>query len=197
MFVGHLQYFCKDFIGDAFRFTILRDPIERAMSGWEHIQRSPNHPAHSLLEGVSDIKSALNNRQLRRHLSNAMTWFLGPRPQYDKYKTKEAAIRGAIQSFADQEMLDSAKECLEQLDFIGFTETLNQDTLKLFEVLGLEERAESDLVMKNSNPLKKVKSYRDSLDSETMELLLEANALDYELYEYAKQIAKEKWANGS
>jgi len=192
LFLGHLQYFCKDFIGDAFTFTILRDPIERAMSGWEHIHRDPNHPARAHLEEAPDIRSALQHRRLRRHISNSMTWFLGPRPQYEKFKTKEAAIRHAIHDFPDEVMLDHAKEALDQLDFIGFTETLNSDTVRLFNILNLETRPEEELEVKNSNPTKTSKKYVEELDQETIELLREANEIDFKLYEYAQQLAGKK-----
>lgn len=195
LFIGHLQYFCKDIIGDAFRFTILRDPVERAMSGWEHISRDTSHPLNASLSEAPDIKSALTHRVLQRHISNSMTRFLGYRAEFSKFKSKEAAIKHALQCTPDRQMLENAKECLKELDFIGFTETLNPDLLKLFKILGIEQKAEKDLIVKNSNPLKQSKSYRDSLSNESLELLTSANALDYELYEYAKQIADEKgWA---
>ena len=192
LFVGHLQYFCKDIIGDAFRFTILREPIERAMSGWEHINRDIKHPLNASLSEAPTIKLALTHHALHRHISNSMTRFLGCRPEFSKYDSAEIAIRRALKCIPDRVMLENAKKCIDELDYIGFTETLNADMLGLFDALNIECKREEGLIVKNQNPLKKAIGYRALLDNETVELLKSANELDHELYEYAKVVASQR-----
>ncbi|MES2818607.1 MAG: sulfotransferase family 2 domain-containing protein [Pseudomonadota bacterium] len=189
LFMGHLQYFCKGIIGDAFTFTILRDPVERAMSAWEHINRSVQHPLNSRLSEAPTLKLALQHHALQRHLSNPMTRFLGWRPAFSEFTNVEMAIRSAIRSEADRAMLDDAKKCIDELDFIGFTETLSADMVSLFSALEVEQKTQEHLIRKNVNPSKQTLRYRDSLDIESLELLRAANELDYELYEYAKKMA--------
>ena len=192
LFLGHLQYFCKDIIGDTFKFTILREPIERAMSGWAHINRSITHPLNASLNEAPTIKLALTHHALHRHISNSMTRFLGCRPEDSKYDSTDVAIRSARRCTPDRVMLENAKECIDELDYIGFTETLSADMLGLYAALEVECKTEEYLIVKNKNPFKQTVSYRDLLDNETVELLKSANELDYELYEYAKMVVHKR-----
>jgi hypothetical protein len=198
LFQGHLQYFCKDFIGEAFTFTILRDPVERAISGFQHIHRDKSHPSHHLIADSPDIISALEVPKLRVHMYNAMTLFLGLRPRFHEFKTQKAAIHHIMKNYDEKEVLDAAKKSLLEMDFIGFTETLNLDQHKLVKILNPDMASFFQETSKNQNPDKKTRTYRETLPDYVYEKLKEANRLDYELYEFALRVSEQNgWRQSS
>lgn len=189
IFQGHLKYFLRDFIQPDFTFTILRDPIERALSALEHIARDTNHVSHNDYLETPDIAGALHNPNLRPHITNAMTVFLGIRPELGKFKTPGRAARHAMLHQPMESMLESAKEALAAMDFVGFTETLNADQEYLHALLASQPQAAFQAITANQNPSKSVASYQAKLAPAELNALRAANALDLELYAYAQELA--------
>lgn len=197
LFHGHLEYFVRELISPDFTFTILRDPIERAMSAFEHIARDSYHPSHSQYLDAPNIISALEHNMLRPHFSNAMTYFLGLRPEFGKFRTAGSALRHAQHYSPPESLLRHAKAALEEMDFVGFTESLEASQEYLHTRLAPAFEPDFQVISSNQNPLKPASPYKERLSPEALQKLREANALDLELYAHARSLAKRRgWLPG-
>lgn len=192
LYQGHLMFFLKEFIKPDFIFTVLRNPIERSLSALEHIVRSPNHAAHKFIGESFDIKSALSTPEIRCHISNSMSVFLGLRPEFNTPNNQLSAFQYARKNYNHDELLKNAKRAIDEMSYIGFTETLNSNQAYLIEKLCLQDSRGIDFFDINKNPNKATRTYRERLSSSDIELLYNANLLDVELFDYAKSIAHEK-----
>lgn len=191
-FHGHLEYFLHDFIKPDFTFTILRNPIERAVSAFEHIARDNHHIAHPLYLEAPDIIRALSHNKLKQHFSNAMTLFLGLRPELRKFRTARQALNHARNNYSAENLLSNAKKALEEMDFIGFTESLESNQEYLHTRLSPDSATDFKAINTNHNPLKSAATYQENLPSDAIHRLREANTLDIELYTFAQALAKQK-----
>ena len=186
--------------GNLHYITILRDPVLRYVSEWQHVTRSINkykiyspfntstnfcNKEASMLECIPKKRDGkiitlheftlcenniANNRQTRL-LAN--------------YSDK---IEGCslFNPQNNKQLLKSAKEVLESLSFFGLTEyeKLNQ---KLFEKT-FQNRFKFNYIV---DPLKReTGSYRlvEKLNSSMVEKIKQLNSLDIELYQFAKSL---------
>ena len=136
-------YIIHIFPQDTFVFTFLRNPLHRAISAYNHIMRDPRHYAHSILiDNRLTFEESLSHSLLRNHFVNVMTRNLG---------TDAAAItplmpaseleaaRNALQAMpVDQHTLTRAKANLGNMNFVGFTESINADCRALGSRLGFQ-----------------------------------------------------------
>ena len=90
-----------------------------------------------------------------------------------------------------EDHLREAKRLLEQFDFVGTTETFEEDSTYLYGRLGLQRFHDRSVV--NAGPP------RATVSEASRRLIGEYNALDRELYEFAKRrrsaIRRERRAN--
>ena len=192
LYHGHLMYYHAQTIKPDFKLTILRDPIERAISAYEHIVRDRNHPAHEFLGGNKTFSATLENNKLKRHISNTMCIYLGLRPSLSMFKTPSAAIRHALDNYVDEEILENAKNALLEMDFIGFTEDLDINQLQILKLIGHPPGEGFSTKEINKNPGKSTSTYIEEMPKNLRDEIAHANALDQDLYSFARDIAKQK-----
>lgn len=192
LFQGHLHYFCKYFIGDSFDFTILRDPVERSVSAFQHIYQRPRHRDHRFIKEAPDLASALDHPVLQRHVSNVQSLFLGLRPKFNGFQCRKAAMQEACRSYDDREVLAEAKKVILEMSFVGFTESLDSDQFKLMKMIYPDSSVSSDGAALNRNPRKSSATWREILPSEVLDKVISRNRLDYELYEFALEVAESR-----
>jgi len=185
-------YFAQLLPFPVFRFTWLRDPVDRAISAYNHILRDTSHPWHTRMRTLTtDFESFIKHPQLRQHLVEAMTVFLGSEINLTLEEGDEQSIgavsRAAIATPPDRHTLSRAKTRVNEFDFIGFTDRLERNCEVLAAALGLKPRP---FEMKlNCDP--KVDTFRPRVTrSEEIEgLVWRHSPYDVELYNYAR----EKW----
>ena len=169
---GHMDYGLHEFLPQsAAYFTFLREPIERVISYYFFIQRTPQHPHHQAANELNLYDFA--NQQIDPLMANGQTRQLaGGYPQYD-FGTQTDAL------------LTKAKHHLQ----------------KHFVVVGLTEQFdESLLLLQNQFNWKRVWYHRQNVGSnrpkkegitaETMACLLAQNQADKALYEYGRSLFK-------
>jgi hypothetical protein len=170
---GHLYYGLHHFIPRASSYvTLLRHPIERAVSFYCYARRTSSHYLYRVLTSERiDLKTLLT-RNLTTELRNRQTRMLaGDDPQ-------QAATRAT---------LEQAKTNLRtHFRVVGLLEEFDASLLLLYRAFGWQLRR---YVKENAN---KEKPSGQSLDAETRRLLEEANSLDLELYEYARKLFHEQ-----
>jgi len=160
---GHFPYwFCKQLDPEfdrAFKITILRNPLERYLSTLRY--RKLNYPKMHKW-GLEAIHNHDNKTQYPYDgLSNLLCKFLA----------SDSHLEGNA-------LLENAKQSLHTFDMVLFLENFEEDVIKLCKRLGI--RLEKDAIPSvNATP-------PEEISAEFMAEIRQFNALDIELYEYAK-----------
>jgi hypothetical protein len=147
--------------------TALRDPVDRVLSVYKHIIRSPRHPLYDRVSGrrlslEEYVKSGIDRGQTE----NAQTRQLSGR-QFD---------------VLDDTALEEAKRNLERFLVVGLTERFEETMTLLRRVVGL--RMPLYMTRNTSPPIEVPES--------AVELISGRNKLDLDLYAFAQDLfAKE------
>ena len=168
---GHLAFGLHRHIPrDSTYVTLLRDPINRVISFYDHARRHPQHYLYPVLKNGSDLKGILKNRATTE-LFNQQTRMIAGDEWCDLNRPVDAVA------------LERAKDNMR----------------KHFCVVGLTEEFGASLLLIQRFAAIKVPFYRkqnvapenarsDALDAETLGMVREANALDAELYEFGRDL---------
>jgi len=181
---GHVPYALADrFARRPFVATILRDPLERAVSAFHYMQgqvpglvsaaRARDYAAASRMS----IGELIRHEPLAasRHLGNLQAWFLSTPKVHERFEYHDE-YRVAV-SGSD---LERAKEHLEACDFVGLTERMGES----MDLLGhaLRDRPFGEAGTANRSRGRPAVA---ALDPSTMAALTDLTAQDRELYTFA------------
>lgn len=183
-FSGHMSYDLSHLIDADYKITFLRNPVDRVLSNyfyWRKVYINSN----PMIEDFNGNHCPLIDyslsweEDLLRHLAapaiislnfiNLQTWQLAfnicNRPH---------------EVWSDSEVLEMAKQHLDDFNFVGIYERLNSDLAKLFQEQGwqLPEQLERVNATVERKPISEV-------DSHIIDVIRSQNALDIELYDYA------------
>lgn len=170
---GHLSFgFHRNLPGDSIYITFLREPIARVQSFYYYAKSQPDHYLHSVLTNDHfGLKGLLKERTAATHeLSNLQTSMIAGEEWDD------------VERVADRGALEQAKENLRNNFVIGLTEEFDTSMRLMGQRLGWGVKS---YTKKNVTPQK---PQLDRLDHETRVLLERANALDIELYQFAREL---------
>jgi hypothetical protein len=174
--------------------TVLRNPVERVISHYFYIRRSPEHfryqkiASQSLLEFVTDPET-------RRLATNLQTRYLAsdldPRPivatltaaELAQLKLEWVMETSMTPKASDPDLLELAKKRLDEFAFIGLTERFQESASLLSYVFGW--RPVTAIPPMNAN---RHRPSRKEIPDDTLEAISECNQLDVELYSYAETL---------
>ncbi len=167
---GHFPYwFChqldKDF-EKSFKITILRDPIERYLSLLRY--KKKNFPELGLLS----LKAIHEKTKTEKRIS------------FDSEANKICMFLASDPTLTGKALLEDAKKNLHKFDFVLFLDNFKSDMLELCQLIhvSLDEKTLPHLNRTNF----------EDIDPEFLATVQEHNALDIELYAYAKKNLKRK-----
>jgi hypothetical protein len=147
--------------------TVLREPIDRIISVYKHILRTPSHVLHDRLVGAGV--------GLEEYVESGID-----AGQTENSQTRQLSGRqfGAL----DREALEQAKRNLEGFLLVGLTERFEETFVLLRRTLGLHL------------PLYVTRNVSSSIDvlERPMEIIRERNGLDLELYAFARDLFSEQ-----
>ena len=189
LFRGHLGYSVPQFFKrPTVCVTVLRDPIRRSISHFEHICREPKDRRHKLVKAHNmtlvdfaqhpETRLAIQNLQTR-----SLAFDLGIK---ELKKIRRFASQGVIGTLqperSDEELLAIAKRRIDEFPFVGLVERFQDSLFLLSYVFGWYP-------IRQSRELNKApkKTANQNLSPEVLELLTDSNQLDSALYSYAKQ----------
>lgn len=204
LFRGHFGYTIPQFLRKPpVCLTVLRDPIQRSISHYEHIRREPKDRRHKLVRGQNmDLKAFAQHPETRLAILNLQTRSIS----FDLGMKQIRKIRGfaargvlgtVIEERSDEEMLAIAKTRIDEFPFVGLVERFQDSLFLLSYVFGWYPIRQTRAL--NAAPKKISKS---DLSADVLDLLYDCNRLDLELYDYAKTkfdqqfnlMLKELWA---
>ena len=169
---GHFSFGYHHLFEEAFTYvTVLRNPVARVISDYNHILNVPQHCLHNFVKQ--------NNLSLDEYVSSGV-W------NSDNLQTRFLSGRHSEIAFAKctKDYFELAKSNLNQyFSVVGITERFDETLLLLQRTFGWDD---SCLLYEK----KRVNSNRHSytVSNETIELIENYNSFDIELYEYAKSL---------
>lgn len=141
-------------------FTMLREPVERVLSFYYFCRSNPYHPFHKKTLEMS-FEEFITTTEVIPHIVNFQT-------------------RSLTDDFpVTQDSVEKAKENIHQFfSLVGITEMFNETLFLMKKRFGWENvfYTKENITKRPSEPIKK----------DTIDLIIELNKYDIELYEWAK-----------
>ncbi|MCK4761354.1 MAG: sulfotransferase family 2 domain-containing protein [Candidatus Aminicenantes bacterium] len=174
-FAGHYAYGVHKYYTarPAAYLTLLRDPCERVVSHYYDVLRRENHYLHKAVAGKKE-----KSLTLKEYVENKLSIEL------DNGQTRILAGVGWGAGFGEcsAAMLEQAKKNLETFAAVGISEEFEAYLDLINKKFGWEIPAYDRRNVAGNRPEK------ESLDRETLSVLEQYNALDIELYDYARRM---------
>lgn len=167
---GHFPYwFCRQLDKDfdqAFKVTILRNPIDRYLSALRYRKKNFAHLRELSLEAVQAYVPKPGE------------------PKHDLVPNVICRFLTSNQALEGKELLENAKATLDRFDFVLFLENFEEDLQELSKAIGIDLEKDAHPCLNNTHP--------EEISAEFLEKVRQANILDIELYEYSKKNIKRK-----
>jgi hypothetical protein len=170
---GHFGFIdIEPLLRDAYSFTFLRDPIDRALSFYkfclhEDMQRQFPVARAAASLGLEDFLCS-SLPEVSEMLDNQQTWQLAR-----MYWQED---RKALSHLSESQLLDLALENLAQFNHVGLTETFDTDFQRIRRDLGIELQPGKGHQLKTQQPVT-----RAEISPATLQTLTARQALDAEL----------------
>jgi Sulfotransferase family len=171
---GHLFFgFHRHLPGDSIYITLLREPIARTLSFYYYARSQPDHYLYSSLRNDDvDLRTLLKDRRaISDEFFNLQTRMVAGEEWNDPTK-----------KLADRAALERAKENLQNRFVVGLTEEFDASLRLMSQRFGWNVKSYTKKNVTRQKPR------NNTLDAETLALLREANALDIELYQFAREL---------
>ena len=194
VYQGHISYFIAEVLPKPLEIiTILRDPVVRALSAYEHIKRDVMHPSHKILvEQTKNLADFSKHPLLRYQISNVQTKTLGRSISCDSLRELSqindtyAATAADFMRFyraidAHNIELENAKQRLRGINFFGITERFEESWTRFLSMYGFPDFPVYRLNQTSTDIVDKRGKYTD----EEIAAVRRINQLDIELYDYA------------
>lgn len=170
---GHFPFGIHRSIPRKFTYiTMLRDPVERVVSLYQHFQRDPNQRYHQKVKQMS-LKEFVNCEEIMNvrigstaHINNPQTRFLSG----DKTANLEKAIDNLTKNFS----------------VVGVTDLFDESIFLMKKKLSWR-----NIHYRKLNVSKK-RTKKEDLPKEILDLIEEKNKLDIQLYHHFKQELQKK-----
>lgn len=185
---GHFGYnYARAFMGDRYSFTFLREPIDRLISlynfctardenEFEIYRIAKNNSFHDFLLLALRHRGEPEWDWLVEAVWNHQVWQFAA--GWGKVDPAERHIR--MVDFEAHALFDLAVSHMEEFDFVGLTETFDEDARHVCRELGMTAPESFPIHNESRNTIR-----REEIPAETMRLLLELTELDRAFYAHA------------
>ena len=191
--LGHIHYEAVKVLSPSRKvITFLRDPVARTISAFEFMKSHPEVWLGKLAQG--SITEFLSLPNIAEAFCNSQVRMLGLKLDLLELYADHVTGRLSVEEYFDtiqnlarvpvnMENLEIAKNRLQTLDFVGFTDTFDDDVKKLFALL---DKPCSEVARANQTPVQFRK--RDKYTEDEIAFVASINSLDSQLYTYAKEL---------
>jgi len=161
-------------------FTLLRDPVERVISDYYHVLRTPAHFLHS--------EVTTKNISLKEYVRRGMTWTWN-----GQLRLLRGALGGSLPATGSVSLstddLELAKENIRNhFMVIGFSERFDDSLLLFKRVFGWRIR---NILYRTLNVGRNLPP-KGEITNDTLKLIESYNELDIQLYVWVKQRFEEQ-----
>lgn len=178
---GHFGYeYARELMNTRYSFTFLRNPVERVLSFYYFCRRSnpDEYPVYRLAqEKTIDafLDMALDDPQVKGCVWNHQTWQLacgwGNLP------------KKSIIDYDEENMMNEARAHLSEFDFIGFTETFDEDMMIILNTLGVKASVQIPRINKGGE-----RPRLEDLPLSTCQRLWRITEMDRALFDYGRTV---------
>jgi hypothetical protein len=198
---GHFYSYLARYVPCGLRYiTVLRHPIERALSHYGHILRESSHYLHKRSVSLRDFGGFLRDPITATTITNfqvrSLTASFDPAsiaesmsvPQLDALEL-EKTLETTIPSTPDHVCVEHAMHRLKQMCFVGITERMTESLAILCRTFNWAPPLQFRSLNVNDSRLKWLE-----LGAHDRDLLMQLNAEDLKLYAFANELLD---ANGT
>ena len=199
---------------DLLTITMVRDPVERAVSQMLYLQRVVREIPHTFtpeyLASVSPIVNAsledCVDHEAFAQACDSQIRTLGVMEDYTplfKGSPDATSGRSVLRPYPlpplmdvddTSQLLANAKRWLSEIDVVGTTEQYRESVLMVSDLLGIPTPAHLPMLNANPGRGKTASHYRERLSSKLVSQLEELTAPDQELYAFAVDRFREQWS---
>lgn len=191
---GHMTYSLHRVIQKRLIYiTMLRDPIERAISYYEQVRRmQPHYPYKKFYTQNMSLEDFIVDPEINFATTNAAVMMIG-----ENYSLEQVRNLFAIRNYDDdftppptptREFLERAKQRLEEFAFVGLAERFADSINLLTYTFAWHPIGATQELNKSRGRIK-----REDLPQRTIDAIIEQNQLDIELYEFAKALFERRY----
>jgi len=181
--------------------TMLRDPVERTISQFEHIRRDKlgnNWVSENFLSHDELLSDLFKDENKRKRLGNSQTRYIGLdcnvfdfTKDMDEKTLNHFRFDGNLHKFqnniSDEEILENAKNRILDYEFFGITEKFEESMFLLHYTFGWKP-IKNMWKLNVSAP----RPHKQDLSKETKEQIETWNELDRKLYDFAVKHFEER-----
>lgn len=167
---GHFYSFGQKLTSEYSIVTFLRNPLDRTISAFNHIQNDQRDPFHKKLKGMS-LMNALQSNLADLELQNGQTRFLVGNAGYDHRQL-------------DQSAADIATAFIDKIAFVGIQEQMESSLQHLAIQLGIDVPQQ---IPRTNTQITKSGIKVSDLSADEIGFIREHNAYDLQIYEYAQR----------
>lgn len=180
LLMGHIEMDAQDYLPRrAHFFTMLRDPVRRARSYFDHVRRIPEHYCHDLVYHSHMDIAQFAQSQADVMMDNGQTRMLAG----VLYKVPYGQLSEAH--------LAQAKANLDKCLVVGLTEQFDQSLLLMRRVFGWRRLY---YARRNVGQAAETRTPARERVDDTFAALEEVNRFDRALYRYAQERMAQQWA---
>lgn len=173
---GHFYSLGTPLKDDFFIFTILRNPLDRTISVFNHMKNDKSDHYYKPIANLSLIE-AFDSEIFKNELWNGQTRQLVANAGYD------------FDSLTTEDSLEIAKDYIQKIDFFGIHELLQDSGLRLFQKIGFDTL--KNIPWRNqeitSNGIKK-----SELSETEITVIKNYNFIDEQLYHFSINLFNDK-----
>ena len=166
---GHMSYGLHKYYDRYTYIALFRDPVERVVSYYYYIIKQPGHYLHNIV---------LANRMRLEEFVTA-----GLSTEFDNIQTRQiSGVEGVPYGKCTEKMLETAKlNLIRQYAVAGLTERFDETIMLMKKHFGWSYPLYSRRNVQKNKPVK------EKIPEATIKLIEQKNALDVELYRFAKK----------
>jgi len=178
--------------------TMLRNPIERLISGIEFKIRNPDPRFMNRFQG-KDIMDLLNDTS-QKFVPNVQTRHIGLEPNVYSYINPSDpdtinnfrfsnVLKKEAKKFSDNQMVELAKRRLEEFSFVGIQERMKESLFLLYYTFGWKPILTTWRL--NISPKR---PHSKDLSPKIIDRLSKFSNLDFDLYEHGKKLFEKRFS---
>ena len=166
---GHMSFGLHRYYDQHTYIALFREPVERTISYYYYIIKQPAHYLHSIVLG--------NRMGLEEFIKSGLS------TEFDNILTRQiSGVEGVPYGKCTAKMLETAKlNLVRQYAVAGLTERFDETVILMKQLFGWRYPLYTKRNVQNNKPVK------EKIPEATIRLIEQTNALDIELYRFAKK----------
>jgi len=187
-FRGHFLAYLERYLGRKLvTFTVLRNPVERTISHYCHVQRAPEHPFHSEARALS-LADFCTHPRTRHMVRNYQAGYLACPAAKDPREVAQTMTKDHFATYKLQLALDPSPDEFPDRDELYRAAS---HRLRSFAAVGITERLRESLILIARHfgaphppefGRRNVAPSRIAVDDHTTRIIRECTEVDHELY---------------